>query len=199
MKKEDKDTRYYIDLDVKNKTILNIDYGQRYDLEQELEPEHYQRVFVTKGQYNKIIRKYEGNTEYSLEQANIEPENKALFSKPRHKWSKEISQIEFTIKLRGGEGKAIWQTRDKLVLISGAKLATEPQRNKDGSMNFSAQFAEKLRMDYANKVKNGVTTTDIIFKSPNQLGLFLLFGGQNTWAELKDKNGKSLDDWSRVD
>jgi len=130
---------------------------------------------------------------------NAEPANKPRPAKARHKWSKEISKIEFTAKSESGEGKAIWQSKDKLVLLSGAKLVVDPQLNKDGSVNFSAQFAQKLRSDHSDKIADNVTTVDIVFPSPNTLGMFLFFGGQNTWAELKDSNGKSLDDWSRVD
>lgn len=124
--------------------------------------------------------------------------DKTSSGKARHKWTKEISKIKFTAKLRGGEGTAIWQKKDELVLLSGAKLVKDPQLNKDGSINFSAQFAQKLRLDYADKVVDYITTEDIVFQSPNQLGLFLFYGGQNTWAELKDENNKSLDEWSIV-
>ncbi|MDF2865850.1 MAG: hypothetical protein K0R72_668 [Clostridia bacterium] len=132
-------------------------------------------------------------------QNNTKSSSKENFSKPRHKWTKEISQILFTAKSIGGEGKAIWRSKDELVLLSGAKLTVNPQMNKDGSMNYSAQFAQKLRTDHLDKIVDNYTTVDIVFKSPNQLGMFLFFGGQNTWAELKDSNGKSLDDWSRID
>lgn len=130
---------------------------------------------------------------------NEKTASKPASAKARHKWTKEIGQIKFTAKLRGGKGEAIWRKKDELVLLSGAKLVVDPQLNKDGSLNFSAQFAQKLRSDYIDKVENNITTEDIVFQSPNQLGLFLFYGGQNTWAELKDSNGKSLDDWSRVD
>ena len=125
-------------------------------------------------------------------------DKKPPIAKPRHKWTKEISNIKFTAKLRGGEGTAIWKSKNELVLLSGAKLVKNPQLNKDGSINFSAQFAEKFRLDYEDKILDNVTTEDIIFKSPNQLGIFLFFGGQNTWEELKDSTGKSLNDWSVV-
>lgn len=134
---------------------------------------------------------------------NIEKENKSMnksqSGKIRHKWTKDISQIKFIAKSKGGEGEVIWKSKDELVLLSGAKLVKNPQTNKDGSINYSAQFAEKLRLDYADKVENNITKMDIIFPSPNQLGMFLFFGGQNTWVELKDNNGKTLDDWSRVE
>ena len=122
-----------------------------------------------------------------------------LMPKARHKWTSEISQIEFTFSSReGSKGKAIWQKREELLLKKGAKLATEPQMNQDGTMNYSARFAKVLRTDHADQVKNNVTTEDIIFPSPNELGIFLRYGGDNSWTDLKDKNGKTLDEWSRV-
>jgi hypothetical protein len=53
-KKEDKETRYYIDLDLKTRKILNWDYDQRNKLVQNLENPDHQRIFITKGQYNKL-------------------------------------------------------------------------------------------------------------------------------------------------
>lgn len=60
MKKEDKDTRYFIDVDLKTRKMLNWDYGQRQNLAQELDEPFQTRIFITKGQYNKIERKQEG-------------------------------------------------------------------------------------------------------------------------------------------
>lgn len=52
----DKDTRYYIDLDLNSMKIVQWDYGQRQDLK---EDESYNpdrtRIYITKGQYNKLI------------------------------------------------------------------------------------------------------------------------------------------------
>jgi len=56
-KKEDKETRYYIDLDLRTRKILNWDYDQRDKLVQKLENPAHQRVFITKGQYNKLEQK----------------------------------------------------------------------------------------------------------------------------------------------
>ena len=53
-KKEDKDNRYFVDLDLKTRKILNWDYDQRDKLVQKLENPAHQRVFITKGQYNKL-------------------------------------------------------------------------------------------------------------------------------------------------
>jgi len=58
-KKEDRETRYYIDLDLKTLKILCWDYDQRKKLAgQEMEKSFYHRVFITKGQYNKLRQKY---------------------------------------------------------------------------------------------------------------------------------------------
>ena len=116
-----------------------------------------------------------------------------------HKWSKEISDIEFTFSDRGSEGNVYWQKRKELLLKAGAKLTPDPQLNKDGSLNFSAKVAKTLRADHQEKIKNDITTEDIIFPSPNEIGIFLRFGGDNTWLSLKDKDGKTLHDWSKVE
>ena len=116
-----------------------------------------------------------------------------------HKWNAEISEIEFSFTDRGSEGKVFWQRRKELLLKAGAILTPDPQLNKDGTLNFSAKVAKTLRADHADKIKDGVTTEDIIFPSPNELGIFLRFGGDNTWTGLVDKEGKTLHDWSVVE
>jgi len=119
--------------------------------------------------------------------------------KAQHKWSKEVSEIEFTFTDRGSEGKVFWQKRKELLLKAGAILTPDPQLNKDGTLNYSAKFAKTLRADHAEKIVDFKTTEDIIFPSPNELGIFLRFGGENTWTGLVDKDGKSLHDWSVVE
>lgn len=57
MKPIDSDTRFYLDLDIKTKTILGWDYGQRQELVQNLPNPNHRRVFITKGQYNKLEKK----------------------------------------------------------------------------------------------------------------------------------------------
>ena len=58
-KKEDKDTRYFIDLDVLSGSILGWDYDNRHELivEEPIAPFHH-RVFISKGQYNKLVQKH---------------------------------------------------------------------------------------------------------------------------------------------
>ncbi|MCL2366455.1 MAG: hypothetical protein FWC75_05335 [Oscillospiraceae bacterium] len=117
--------------------------------------------------------------------------------KDRHKWSEEVSGIEFTFTDNDSYGKVFWRHRKELLLKAGAKLTPNPQLNKDGSLNFSAKFAKALRADHEDKIVNHTTTEDIIFPSPNELGIFLRFGGDNTWVNLKDNEGRSLHDWSK--
>lgn len=53
-KPEDRDTRYFLDLDLRTGRIIGWDYGQRQQLVQVLEDATHQRVFLTKGQYRKL-------------------------------------------------------------------------------------------------------------------------------------------------
>lgn len=52
---EDKDIRYYIDLDLKNNKVITHGSGNRHLLSQTLSQKNCQRVFITKGQYNKLL------------------------------------------------------------------------------------------------------------------------------------------------
>ena len=47
--------------------------------------------------------------------------------------------------------------------------------------------------------KDFVTTEDIVLKSVNEVGLFLYFAGTNSWLELVDENGKTLNEWTVVE
>jgi hypothetical protein len=114
----------------------------------------------------------------------------------KHKWNKNLVDIEFTFHDRGSEGKVYWIKRNELLLKAGAKLTPEPQLNKDGSLNYSAKVAVGFRAEHADKIVDFTTTEDIIFPSPNELGIFLRYGGDNTWTNLLDKDGKSLNDYS---
>ena len=57
---EDKNTRYFIDLDLRAQRILRWGHDHRERLAAEtMEKPHYHRIFITKGQYNKLVRKLE--------------------------------------------------------------------------------------------------------------------------------------------
>lgn len=82
-----------------------------------------------------------------------------------------------------------------MLIKSGATLMPKAPLNKDGSIGFSAKFGEKLRDEHKAHIKNFTTTQDIVLKS---VGLFLYFAGTNSWLELVDENGKSLNEWTIV-
>lgn len=59
-KKEDKNTRYFLDVDFKEQKILGWDFDQKEELIKETMPEpHIHRIFLTKGQYNKLNKRQE--------------------------------------------------------------------------------------------------------------------------------------------
>ncbi|MDT2755177.1 DUF4357 domain-containing protein [Enterococcus pseudoavium] len=128
-------------------------------------------------------------------------ENKKIKKKPakaQHRWNKQISEISFYIDYNGATGEVIWQKRNEMLLKAGAKLTKEIPLNKDGSIGFSARLAEKLRADHADQISNFVTTEDLVFKSVNEIGMFLYYAGTNGWLVLKDENGKTIDEYSVV-
>jgi len=51
---EDKNTRYYIDLDLETSQIIGCDYGQREELALEKVEKPRVRIYITKGQFNKL-------------------------------------------------------------------------------------------------------------------------------------------------
>lgn len=119
-------------------------------------------------------------------------------AKAQHRWNKEVSQIEFYVDSRESKATVMWQKRNEMLLKAGAKMKPEAKLNKDGSVGFSAKMGEKIRSDHQDKIKNFTTTEDIILKSVNEVGLFLYFGGTNSWLELLDATGKSIDSYTVV-
>ena len=85
-------------------------------------------------------------------------------------------------------------------VLAGAKMLAEAPLNADGSLGFSARFAKQLRAEHADALdpKTATTTKDIVLKSVNEVGLFLYFGGTNSWLVLKDPDGKTIHDWTVV-
>lgn len=120
-------------------------------------------------------------------------------AKAAHRWNKAVSQITFFIDHAGATGEAIWQKRNELVLKAGAKLLMEAPLNKDGSVSYTAKLTEKLREDNHEKINGDRTTEDIVFKSVNELSIFLYYAGTNSWLVLKDAEGKTIDSYTVVE
>ncbi|UQF11043.1 hypothetical protein [Vagococcus lutrae] len=119
-------------------------------------------------------------------------------TKVRHKWTKEIKDIPFNVTYRGSTATVYWKKRQEMHILAGAKLVQEAPLNKDGSVGFAAKVGDKLRLEQADKIRNGYTIEDVILKSVNEVGLFLYYGGTNGWQVLVDSEGKSIDEWTKV-
>ena len=55
-KLQDKETRYFIDIDLKTMKVVKWDYGQRENLVNSPENDSSHRIYLTKGQYNKFVK-----------------------------------------------------------------------------------------------------------------------------------------------
>ncbi|GAA2973276.1 hypothetical protein [Lentilactobacillus parakefiri] len=140
----------------------------------------------------------QGRVPFDLAQPEGQQSNSVPKGKSRHKFTKELAKIPFYVDHDGAKATVYWQKRNEMLIKAGAVMKADPKLNKDGSLGFSAKFAQKLRSEHTDSFQNFVTTKDIILKSVNEVGLFLYFAGTNSWLVLKDKNGKSINAWSVV-
>lgn len=53
---DSKDTRYYIDIDPGKSIVLNYGLASRHILSKQIQKESVVRIYITKGQYNKILQ-----------------------------------------------------------------------------------------------------------------------------------------------
>ena len=123
---------------------------------------------------------------------------KPLPAKAQHRWRKELGSIEFFVDAFDSQATVVWQKRNEMLIKKGAKLREHYELNKDGSIGLDVRMSTQLRTEQADKIKNFVTSEDIILKSVNETGLLLYYGGTNGWLVFKDANGKSIDEWSVV-
>mgnify|MGYP000016527331 CR=1 FL=1 len=156
--------------------------------EQKLASNHFSVV----AKYQKEL--FEILTTFGFENEKV----KAKPAKAQHRWNKKVSEIPFYIDYNDAKGEVVWQKRNEMVLKAGAKLTQKMPLNKDGSIGFSARLTEKLRADHAHQIANFITTEDIVLKSVNEVGIFLYYAGTNGWLVLKDKDGKTIDEYTVV-
>ncbi|MBO1300336.1 MULTISPECIES: hypothetical protein [Enterococcus] len=127
------------------------------------------------------------------------PETKKKPAKARHRWTKQISEIPFTVEFRGSKATLYWISRNEMLIKAGATLLPDAPLNKDGSVSYAAKYGDKMRDDYQAQIKDNKIVEDVIVKSVNEASLLLYYGGTNSWLELKDPQGKTLDEWSKVE
>lgn len=120
-------------------------------------------------------------------------------AKAQHRWSKEVSAIPFYVDTPDSKAEIQWVKRNQMVIKAGATMKKEAPLNKDGSLGFSAKMSQKVRDDHQNEFKDFKTTEDITLKSVNEVSLFLYFAGTNSWLVFKDKDGKTIDEWTKVE
>lgn len=157
----------------------------------------FEKTKIAKNQFS-IVENYQQELFEILTTFGYENQKLKKATKAQHRWNKEVSKIPFYIEHNGAKGEVLWQKRNEMLLKAGAKLKEELPLNKDGSVGFGARLTEKLRADYGDKIAGFVTTDDLIFKSVNEVGLFLYYGGTNGWLVLKDRKGKTIDEYTVV-
>jgi len=155
---------------------------------QKIAPNHFSIVV----NYQKELFEILATFGFQNEKVKVKP------AKAQHRWNKKVSEIPFYIDYNDSKGEVVWRKRNEMVLKAGAKLKQEMPLNKDGSVGFSARLTEKLRADYEAKISNYTTTEDIVLKSVNEIGIFLYYAGTNGWLVLKDKDGKTIDEYTVV-
>lgn len=120
-------------------------------------------------------------------------------AKAQHRWNTKIAKVAFTTHYEDTEATVYWRKRNEVVILAGAKMKPQPELNANGELGFSARFAAQLRQENAAAFDETFTTTkEIVLKSVNEVGLFLYFGNTNSWLQLKDENGRTIDDWTIV-
>ncbi len=126
------------------------------------------------------------------------PENKPkkIPAKAQHRFQKDFATLPFYVNDFESTATVYWEKRNELRIKKGALLKKEPPLNKDGSLGLSAKMGLRLREEQADKIENFTTTSDIILKSVNEVGLFLYFGQTNSWLVLKDEKNRTLHDYS---
>lgn len=130
--------------------------------------------------------------------ASAAPATKKSYAKARHRWSKEVSTVEFQLDNFESTATVLWRKRNEMVIKKGAKLRREAPLNKDGSVGLDDRWGNMLRQEHADAIEDFETTEDTVLKSVNEVGLFLYFGRANGWLQFFDKDGKSINDWTVV-
>ena len=134
---------------------------------------------------------------------NFEPADKKTPAKKKpakaqHRFDKTLTDMPFYVDYEGARAEVYWIKRNEMLIKKGAVMKKEPPLNKDGSLGFSARFGIQLREENSSAYRDFVTTEDIILKSVNEVGLFLYFGGTNSWLHLKNKEGQTIDELTIV-
>lgn len=124
--------------------------------------------------------------------------NKKKSFKAQHRFKATIAKVPFYTDFSRAKATIYWQKRNEMRIESGAKMLAEAPLNSDGTLGFDARFAKQIREEHADAFdpKTFITTKDIVLKSVNEVGLFLYFGGTNSWLAFKGPDGRTIHDWT---
>jgi hypothetical protein len=112
--------------------------------------------------------------------------------KARHRYSKELADIPFTVDYLGSQATVYWQKRSELVVKKGATLLENAPLTKAGVIGFAGRFGLRLRQEHADAIDGNTLIKDVTLQSVNEVGTFLYFAGTNSWLQLKSPEGKTL-------
>lgn len=98
----------------------------------------------------------------------------------------------FTGDFKNHEAKGIL-TDEGFVVLKGSSVAS------DLAKHAKYTYIEKFREEYSSLISNGITTKDILFKSPSAAASFVTGSSTNGNKFWKAKNGKLLGDYLNKD
>lgn len=121
-------------------------------------------------------------------------------AKAQHRFKSAIAEVPFNTDYAGTKATIYWQRRNEMCLVAGAKMLADAPLKADGGLGVDARFAKQIRAEHADAFdpKTFITTKDIVLKSVNEIGLFLYFGGTNSWLVFKGPDDRTIHDWTIV-
>lgn len=128
----------------------------------------------------------------------LKPQPQKRPAKATNRFTKALADTPFTIDHDGAKATVYWRKRNEMEILPGAKLSMTQHVTKDGALGIDTKFGEKLRADHHQAIDGTHTTASVVLRSVNEVGLFLYYGGTNSWLVLKDAQGKTLDEWTKA-
>lgn len=129
----------------------------------------------------------------------LAPVPQKTHKKAQHRWLKSIKDKQFHLQHETCVATIVWQKRNEMCLKAGATMLADKPLNKDGSIGIAVKMGDTLRQEHMYSFKDFTTTEDIILKSVNEVGLFLYYGGTNSWLLFKDDKDITIDAYTRID
>lgn len=120
-------------------------------------------------------------------------------AKPRHKFNQALAETPFTVDYLDSRATVYWLKRNEFVIKKGATLVEHAPLTKAGVIGFAGKFGLRLRDEHQEQIKGNTLMEDITLRSVNEVGTFLYFAGTNSWLQLKDPDGKTLNELTIVE